>query len=154
MPIGALHKAEGFSLALVESRIAPVELEASFGDGTYETDDKYIHFTFRVTNTDDRKILNYRKGNSFGPGYFSLSDDVGNRIRGVSFGISDDPIGTLSVIDDIQPGESRTHLEVFTIPPPKTEHLILTVSLKSFGGDGRIKYKIPADRIQGFPVAE
>ena len=148
-----MHKADGFSLALVESHIAPVE-RALFGDGTYETDDKYIHFIFRVTNTDDRKILNYRKGNSFGPGYFSLSDDVGNRFRCVSSGIGNDPIGTLSVIDDILPGESRTHLEVFTIPPPKTEHLILTVDLKSFGGDGRIKYKIPAAQIQGFPVTE
>lgn len=154
LPIRALHQADRFSLALLEARIAPVETEETYGDGLIETDDRYVHFTFGVTNTDDRRILNYRKGNSFGSGYFTLIDDVGNRVRGVSFGFSENPIGTLSIIDDIQPGESRTHLEVFTIPPPKTEHLILTINLKSFGGDGWLKYKVLASEIHGFPVAE
>ncbi len=148
--VGKVHAAGAFSLALVDVRVDHAEVKSSFGDGTLELDEKYLLCTFRVTNTDERRILNFHDSGSFGSSYFTLQDDVKNHIRGVGFGFSNDLVGAISIIDDILPGEQRTHLEVFTIPPPKTEHLILTISLEAFGGDGRIKYKIPSAQIEGF----
>lgn len=150
LPMGKVHAADRFSIALVDARIDHAEVDSSFGDDPIETDEKYLFFTFRVTNTDARKILNFRDSSSFAASNFLLVDDVKNRIRGVGFGFSNDLIGAISVTDDIQPGENRTHLEVFTIPPPKTQHLILTVNLKAFDGEGRIKYQIPVNQIKGF----
>jgi hypothetical protein len=150
MTMGKIHAAEVFSIALVDARIDHAEVKSSFGNDPIETDEKYLLLTFRVTNTDDRKIIHFRDSGSFGASDFSLVDDVKNQIRGVGFGYSSELIGAISITDDIQPGENRTHLEVFTIPPPKTQYLMLTVNLKAFDGEGRIKYQIPANEIKGF----
>jgi len=150
MTLGQVHTAQGFSLALVDVRIDHAELKSILGGDPVETDERYLLCTFRITNIHERKILNFGDSGSFGPNNFALVDDVKNRIRGVSFGFSNKLIGAVSTTDDIPPGEQRTHLEVFTIPPPKTQHLILTINLQAFDGDGRIKYQIPINKIKGF----
>ena len=125
MTLGQVHTAQAFSLALVDVRIDHAELKSTIRGEPRETDDKYLLCAFRLTNTHERKILHFRDSGSFGPTNFTLVDDVKNRIRGVDFGFGSKLIGAISTTDDIPPGEQRTHFEVFTIPPPKTQHLIL-----------------------------
>ena len=155
LPLGKIHPAEGFSIALVDVKIGHTESESMLSDNPRVSEENYLLCTFQVTNTDDRKILHFHDSPPFvGMENFSIIDDVGNKIRGVSFGFSSDLIGAIKTTDDIQPGDQRTHLEVFTIPPDKTEHLILTINLQAFGDEGRIKYEVPTGKIAGFPLAK
>lgn len=147
---GETHQTDRSSISLVEARIDHVERNKSFGIGTIKTEEKYLLIKLNIENTHDRKILNFYK-----PGYltgstFSMVDDVDNEIRCQYFSSSSDVVGTLSSIDDILPGENRTHLEVFMIPPPKTQYLMLSIDLKSVAGEGKIKVKIPIEQVLGF----
>lgn len=113
--------------------------------GTGENPDLILSFAF--ANTDDRRILRFREGNQFLAGHFQLRDDVDNVIRGINYGIASKPVGALTGSEDIAPGSTATHIELFSIPPPKTEFLVLTVNLACLSGDGEIEFKIPASSI-------
>ena len=63
----------------------------------------------------------------FQTGHFQLRDDVDNEIRGVSYLIGSKIVGALTILDDILPSEEATHLEVFSVPPPKSP--LITFSL-------------------------
>lgn len=152
IPVGIIHNEGPLSIALVEARIGHGEVKSGIRDNTYPTDEKYLLCTFRVKNTDERKILTFHDSSGFGNN-FVLHDDVNNLIRGVSFGFSSDLVGALKSGHDIQPGSEVTHIEVFTIPPPKTKHLILSAGLKAFSTDGRVKFKIDTKEIKGFSDA-
>ena len=147
--LNAPFKTDVFSITLKEAKVGSVPLKDLFGkEGVSQN--PQLMFYFAVQNTHDRKLLRFREANSFGPQHFQLVDDVENTIRGVSFGASTKAIGSLTSSQDIQPGESVQHLEVFTVPPPKTQFLILTMDTKAFGGEGQVRFRIPAESIDGF----
>ena len=87
--------------------------------------------------------------NSF-TSYFSLVDDVGNKVRGVSFGLGSRYENALKDSEAINPDSFVVHGEVFTVPLPKTTELFLTVDLAAFGDDGEARFKIDASEIDGF----
>lgn len=146
LSIGQAHKTNEFSLSLDAAKIATTKLNAVMGD-IREGKDPDLILSFTFTNLDDRRILRFREGNQFLAGNFQLRDDVDNAIRGVNYGIMSKPVGALTGTEDILPGATATHVEIFSIPPPKTEFLILTVNLACLGGDGEVKFKIPASSI-------
>jgi hypothetical protein len=144
--IGQTHQSDGFVVTLTSAEIATSKVKDLMGEiGTGENPD--LAFAFEFTNTDDRKILRFRDGNQFMAGHFQLRDDVDNVIRGINYGFASKPVGSLTSADDITPGSTVTHVELFSVPPPKTEYLILTVNLACLGGEGEIEYKIPATEI-------
>jgi len=146
LAIGQPHKTDQFSFTLDGAKIATTQLKSAMGGSSAGKDpDLILSFTF--TNLDDRRILRFREGNQFMAGHFKLRDDVDNVIRGVNYGIMSKPVGSLSGTEDILPGATATHIEVFSVPPPKTEFLILTVDMACLGGDGEVKFKIPASSI-------
>ena len=141
--VGQTYSTDAFSITLDSSKIATTKVKDMMGDiRTGKNPDLTFAFTFK--NNDDRRILRFREGNQFLGGHFKLRDDVDNVIRGIDYGLMSKPVGTLTGSEDIAPGSSVTHIELFSIPPPKTEHLILTVDLACLGGDGVIEFKIPA----------
>ena len=143
--LGQTHKTKQFSLTLNKAKIETAKIKDMMGKiRTGKTPDLILSFT--IANTDDRKILRPHLANQFMK-CFSLRDDVGNQIRGINYGITSEPVGALTGSEDIKPGSSSTHIEIFSIPPPKTEFLILTVDLACFDGDGKIEFKIPATSI-------
>ena len=147
---GEPFTAPEFEISLVEARIDRPEVKDLFGDARRGKNPNLI-LVFRVKNTHDRRILRYREENMFLAGHFRLRDDVDNVIRGVSYGVGTKPLGALSGSEDILPGEEVTHLEVFSVPPPKTKYLILTMELAAFGGEGKTRFKIPVENIDNFP---
>ncbi len=146
---GQPFAAAEFQISLVEARIDRPEVKDLFGETKLGNDPNLI-VVFRVINIDERKILRYRNKNMFLAGHFQLRDDVGNIIRGVSYGAGSRPVGALSGSEDILPGEEASHLELFLVPPPKTNYLILTMDLAAFGGEGETRFKIPAESIANF----
>ena len=146
LEIGAAHQADGFSITLLSAKIATAEVKQAMGGvGTGKKPD--LIFTFSFTNTDDRKIKRFDDGNQFTGGHFRLRDDVDNVIRGINYGIMATPVGALTGSEDISPGDQVTHVELFSVPPPKTKFLILTVDLGCLGGEGEIEFKVPASAI-------
>jgi hypothetical protein len=144
--LGQTHRAKEFAITLNSAKIETAQVKDMMGDvGTGKKPDLILSFTF--SNTDDRRILRFRKGNQFLAGHFRLRDDVDNVIRGINYGIASTPIGALTGSEDIVPGSAANHVELFSVPPPKTEFLILTVNLACLGGEGEIEYKIPASSI-------
>jgi hypothetical protein len=146
LPIGQTHKGDGFAITLTNAKIEKPKVKDMMGDvGMAKNPDLVLSFTF--ANTDDRKILRFRRGNQFMAGHFRLRDDVDNVIRGVNYGMGAKPVGALTGSEDITPGGSATHVELFSVPPPKTEFLILTVNTACIGGQGEIEFKIPSTSI-------
>lgn len=146
LTIGQPHKTDQFTFTLDGAKIATTQLKTAMG-GTSEGKNPDLILSFTITNLDDRRILRFREGNQFLAGHFKLKDDVDNVIRGVDYGIMSKPIGALTGTEDIQPGATATHIEIFSVPPPKTEFLILSVDMACVGGDGKVEFKIPASSI-------
>lgn len=147
--LGETHSTERFSITLTSARIDRPKIE-ELGGETSRAESPALLLSFTFANKDERKLLRYWEGNSFGPGYFRLRDDVDNDVRGVTYGYSSKPAGSLGSIKDIDPVTTVTHVEVFSVPLPKTQYVVLSVNLKCLDGDGEIEYMIPVTSIEGF----
>lgn len=140
--MGQPAKVGDVAMILTGARIEKPELKNFSGTGVAQNE--AIVFEFSITNTSERKILKFT-GDSMYSSKFSLKDDVGNQIRGVTYG-SSKPVKALKD-PDINPGQTVGHVEVFTVPPPKTEYLILTVDLKCVDQEGKVDFRIPFDKV-------
>jgi hypothetical protein len=145
--LGESVQEKGFTIALKDARIEAPELKDLMGEDTKGKDPVLI-LSFDFLNTDDRRILRFKEDNPFMASRFRLRDDVSNMIRGVSYGIGAKPKGALTSTDDIEPGTAASHVEFFSVPPPKTQFLILTINLACLGGEGEVEFKIPANSIR------
>jgi hypothetical protein len=146
---GKEFRSDRFSLALTGAEVGYPKVKDMFGDFKQGQSEQLI-LTMQLSNTHDRKILRYKEGNMFLDGYFHLQDDVDNDIRGVSFGMGSTIEGALTGSEDINPGEDVTHVEVFRLPPKKTQFLLLSVNLEAFGGEGSVCFKLPIEQVVGF----
>lgn len=141
------HTTEFFSIGVATALIGKVPV-IQLGQKTESTEPRLV-IQFYVENTHDRKLLNIQRENEFTGGHYRLKDDVGNSIRGVSFGLGATPVGAVDPADDIEPGGVRGHVVVFTVPPPKTEFLMLEVDLESMlGHEGTVMFKLDAADIK------
>jgi hypothetical protein len=147
LQLGQTFEGDGINLQLTEASISKPDLRDFSGDIGVAAENAMV-FRIAVQNADDRKILRFSQ-NTFLSSKFSLRDDVDNVIRGVTYG-ANKIVGALRSGDEIDPGATVTHVEVFMIPPPKTESLVLTIDLEAFGKEGLVKFTIPANAIQGF----
>jgi predicted Zn finger-like uncharacterized protein len=144
--LGETYQGDGFTFTIQGASIGMTTVKNMFGgNGTGKNPD--LSISIAIQNTDDRKILVFREANRFLSQHFSLRDDVENVIRGVDYGATSKPIGALSGGTDILPGQLVGHVELFTIPPPKTKFLILTVDLACVGSADTIEVSIPVDLI-------
>lgn len=144
--LGETYKGDGFTFTVREASIGLTTIKNMFGgNGTGKNPD--LSLSIAIENTDDRKILVFREANRFLSQHFSLRDDVDNVIRGVDYGATSKPLAALSGGTDILPGQLVGHVELFTIPPPKTKFLILTVDMACVGSGGTLEVSIPVDSI-------
>jgi hypothetical protein len=144
--VGESVSQNGFTITLKSARVEIPELKDILGQAAKGKEPLLI-LSFDIANTDDRRILRFKEDNPFMASHFKMRDDVGNVIRGVTFGIGSKPNGALTSSDDIQPGAAASHVAFFSVPPPKTQFLILSVDLACLGGEGEVEFKIPADAI-------
>jgi len=146
LQIGQTFKGDGFAITLNSAAVFEPEVRGMLGDRVYfKSPDLILSFTF--TNTDDRKILSFYPANMFTAGDFRLRDDVDNVIRGMDYGFGNELVDALTGSVDIFPGDAVTHIESFSVPPPKTKYLTLTIDTACLDGDGRVRFTIPASAI-------
>ncbi len=146
---GRTFRTDGLEVWIAEAKIEPAEVNTLTGD-TKRSASPDLIVKFGIRNTHDRKMLPFKEDNPFMKGSFEVRDDVDNLIRGINFGMSNKPVGAMTAGQDIRPGDEATHVQVFADPPPKTKFLVVSVNLATFGGEGTAKFRIPADKIQGF----
>lgn len=142
------YRTDEFEIILTTAAVDKVPLKDTIRGETGVSPEPALMLGFIVRNVHDRKILRFSGDNTFSQ-KFRLFDDVDNAIRGVSFGFSQQVIGAIQPSDDIGPGEQREHMEVFLVPPPKTQFLILKMDCSAFGGEGTVHFKVPVRTITG-----
>jgi hypothetical protein len=145
--IGEFFNNEKFSIAVLEARVGVPKLADKIGDLKYNASKEYLMLTLQFANKDPRKKLSFTEDGRFGRSNFVVEDDVKNVVRGVDFGFSTIVQGALQQ-NDINPGETVTHVCVFTEPLPKTEFLTLTIDFSCFFEDGEVVFKIPMNSVR------
>ncbi|MCA9090070.1 MAG: hypothetical protein KDA90_15725 [Planctomycetaceae bacterium] len=149
LPIGETYNGDGFAITVTNAEIKNPDLEYKVRRGEKATtaDDPALVLSLTFANTDGRKVVRYQEGKSRLTVPLRLRDDVDNVIRGIDYGATLVSAGSLAGSQDILPGETISHVEVFSLPLPKTEYLVLTVNTGCLGGDGEVEFKIPAATI-------
>jgi hypothetical protein len=111
--------------------------------------DSLLSVYLEVRNLDDGRKLDYR---TFAGGAFErgagLSDDLGNRYKGVDFGFSATPEGS-TPSESIYPGKAVADHVVFEPPVGKASFLTLE-SPASYAGlkEGVFRFKIPTRAVE------
>ncbi len=134
-------------VTLTRLEIGRPQLKEMFGGDTEAADEQLI-VGFNVRNISERRIVRFTE-DMFLNDAFTLVDDAGNTIRRVSYGAST-VVSAMDGSDDLNPGDQTTHVEVFAVPPPGTEYLLLTIHLDAFSSSGDVGYRIEASDIRGF----
>lgn len=146
---GVLH-ADEFRISIHSAEYKKPKVTGLLGDES-EGENVQLVVTFKIKNSTERKILRFAD-NDFSTS-FELHDDAGNQIRRVTYGLGSEITGALTDNDDILPGALVTHVEVFLVPPPKTESLVLTMDRAVLGDEGVVDFEIPLDRIETVKTA-
>jgi hypothetical protein len=145
LQIGTPVEQATFSIALTKATLGKVSLKGL--RSTNDSSEDYLSLFFSITNKDERKQHSLQGDGNFGASRFQVVDDVANVVRAVDFGFSLKVVGAVEGFADIAPLQTIQHIAVFSVPLPKTEHLILKIDLQCIGGEGIAKYIIPMDAI-------
>lgn len=144
-------------LSLLVSTPTFTRIELNDYGKSIQSENKLIQIDMVIGNTDKRKIIELDGGSTFFVASVTgtMTDDVGNRIRGVSFKEVAKIVGALKGDVSINPGKATTHVLVFSAPLENTESLNLTIKLKDIGlGSEKItsaiQYTIPMDDVRGW----
>jgi hypothetical protein len=146
---GQPYIGNGFEVRITGAKIDRPQVTNILGDKV-KASERALSVVLQIVNTDDRKLLQFNPGNVLEPHRLVLHDDVDNLIRGATFDVTALPIGSLTGTVEIAPGASASPVEMFSVPPPKTQHLILTMDLEALGSTGEAKFKIPIGEVAGF----
>lgn len=136
---------------VVKAMIGKVPLKGGFRDTEGSSEDELLTVEIELENLSQAKKIQYRTWNgadfSFQRDYAVLEDNFGNSYKRINFGIGTDVIGRVES-DSLYPGKSLKDILVFEIPVESAEYLNLELPASSFGGEGMLRLRIPADMIQ------
>lgn len=131
-------------------KVGKVALKDMFGKSK-ESKDDLLTITLQVSNLSSAKKLNFgtwRGGDfSFGGDFALLTDDNENTYKRIDFGVSSAPVGGVSR-ESIYPGKYCTDVLVFEVPVDAAKWLHLTLPADNFGGEGKLRFEIPASAIR------
>lgn len=154
LAIGENYTTENYSIALTSASVRhavrqPLDFDA------YADDELSLILEFRIRNFDPRKQLTlYPRGDDdvlpVTTNRISAVDDVGNRIPNNNSGY--DAVryaGQMGEADTIDPESSASHIEVFALPLPKTESILVTINLRCVSDYGQVVYRVPVSSMEG-----
>ena len=132
----------------IQVRITDVNIDyvqiKTFREG--QSQDKLFVIRLEITNLSPSKIVNYK---GWGTEAFSthseasLIDDVGNRYKKCHFGLGSRIIGQVAENESVYPHKNLTDIVVFEPPIDTCAFVILELPADSFGGEGKLRIKIP-----------
>ena len=126
---------------MTRASIENPKIKSSFSDEFKVAKDPSLLLHFQIKNKDERKVLSF---SNFDGSRFTLADDVQNGVDAMFWQYEWEG----KFFGDINPEMSETHVQAYSVPLPKTKHLILTIDLSSCGGEGKIEFMIPAASIE------
>lgn len=88
---------------------------------------------------------------SFGSDFASLKDNFGNNYKRITFGFGSSPLGAVEHSESIYPNKWVSEVLVFELPLDTAIHLDLELPAENYGGEGVIRYRIPAKAIVRLP---
>lgn len=147
IPPGQAYDAGNFTVAVTGASIRRPNVKGLRGDES-PSQEPLLVVEMQFTNKDDRKVVTFRDERNLGGSVFRLKDDVGNIIRPVTFGFSNQVVGALDSSAQLDPDGTVSHLQVFDVPLPKTKSLVLNVDLYCFEGEGELEIEIPIEAVK------
>ncbi|MFH0772616.1 MAG: hypothetical protein V1933_08365 [Candidatus Omnitrophota bacterium] len=130
-------------------KVGKALLKDIFGDSQESTDDLLV-ITLDISNISTGKKINFSTWQgedfNFGRDFASLTDDNSNVYKRINFGPTSRPVGGVDK-ESIYPGKVVTDLLVFEKPVDTVKWLHLELPAENFGGDGMIRFEIPASMI-------
>jgi hypothetical protein len=125
--------------------VGPVRVKTGMGDAR-DTDNSYFVVYLTIANNSDGRKVTYRSWSgadfAFGRDYASLSDELGNTYKRVTFGIVSDVVGATKTAS-IYPGKQITDVLVFEPPIDKATKLTLELPGNNVGDSETVKIEIP-----------
>jgi hypothetical protein len=114
----------------------------SLGDEGGESKDPLCQISLRITNRASASKIDYRgwQGNSL-LSHARLTDEVGNRYRGISFGFGTKVVGQVES-ESIYPGKSIEDKLVFEVPVDSAKYLRLELPASNLGEKGTVRFQI------------
>lgn len=140
--VGTPQEAHGVRLTVMQATITPVEVIKGRG-GRSLSRDPLLRIRFRVQNISRDRTLDFR-GSPLSR-LVRLHDAAGRPVRRVTFGYRNRVAGAMHGGTTLEPAEEAGHVEVFRVPEPGSQPLILSVDLALFGGTGEAAFLLTAE---------
>jgi hypothetical protein len=134
----------GVQVRITRVVVDKVRLKSMMG-GESESKEKLCQISLQITNTDAGRKIDYRgwQSNTF-MSDARLTDDAGNRYKGVHFGFSNEIVGQVES-ESIYPGKNVDELLVFEAPIDASRYLNLELPASNIDGTGKIQFHIPRE---------
>jgi hypothetical protein len=135
-------------LVITELAVRTVEIVETFGDGTGRLEGEWLVVAFEVSNMSDARKLDYRAWRESGvfDSQPRLGDDAGNAYKQI--GTYHELVGASRNVESVYPGASVADVLIFEPPVGAATHLDLELPAANFGGEGTIRFRIPAEAIE------
>lgn len=139
------------TVQITEVRVGSVKMSSGPGRDGVASDEPLLKVTLRVTNTSaNRKIEMRSWSNDSGWSRDTapaLADNFENDYSQKGTGMYR-PVGGLMIMESVYPGKSVVDVVAFQAPVDGIEFVRLELPAMNFGGDGMIRFEIPASMIQ------
>lgn len=136
-------------IQLKKVTVGKVLLKGMMG-GTEQSQDELLAVTIVISNMSAGKKIDFSSWNgkdfSLERNFASMSDDNQNIYKRINFGMSSAPVGAVDRAS-IYPSKEISDVLVFEKPVDVAKWLHLELPANNFGGDGIIRFEIPATMI-------
>jgi len=126
--------------------VGKVRCNDMFGE-IFQPEDDLLGIVLVASNVSTDKKINYStwRGQDFkfGRDFASLIDDCGNVYKRITFGVGSKPTGAVDS-ESIYPGKAVSDVLVFEKPVDAAKWLHLELPAENFGGEGMLRFEIPA----------
>jgi hypothetical protein len=131
------------------ARVGKVSIRDTTDNGKSESKDPMTSIDIELTNISKTKKTSYTSWRSdsmtFGSSV-ALTDNFDNGYAPVGFGLFSEPVGGVRS-ESMYPGKSVRDVIVFEPPVPNITYLNLELDASRFGGEGKIRIRIPDEMI-------
>ncbi|MBI5863643.1 MAG: hypothetical protein HZB38_03865 [Planctomycetes bacterium] len=138
-------------IRIVSVRVGKIKLQDSIRSGSFESTEPYLVVAIEVTNESQNRKLDFAtwmgRDFSISRDFASIRDNHDNIYKRIDFGFSTRAEGGVER-ESLYPGKALYDILVFEPPIGNIEHLRLELPAKNFGGEGMIRFEIPAAMIQ------
>lgn len=137
-------------IRIVSASVGRIRMKGTLSDG-FESNDEYLKLVVEVTNQSRSRKRDFAtwmgRDFSISQDYAVVRDNHGNVYKRMDFGFSTRPEGQIDR-ESLYPGKSIQDVLVFEPLIRDIEYVRLELPAENFGGEGMIRFEIPANMIR------